>query len=136
MIHELQRDGRVHITTLAHRLGIPRSTAQERLKRLQESGVIRGFVPVLDHAELGKPVLAHILGTFMPGTGVSQRDVARKLMKIPDVEEVHLISGEWDILMRVRGASLEAIGDLVLDRIREVEGIARTLTCASFHVEG
>ncbi len=134
MIRELQRDGRMHITTLANRLGVPRSTAQERLKRLQERGVIQGFRPVLDHVALGRPVSAHILARFTPDPGVAQRDVAKRLAQVPGVEEVHVASGEWDLIIRVRAASAEALGDMVLDDIRTVPGIERTLTCSSFFV--
>jgi len=42
------------------------------------------------------------------------------------------VSGEYDILLKVRGSSIEEIGNLVVDRLRDVEGVARTLTCASF----
>jgi DNA-binding Lrp family transcriptional regulator len=43
-----------------------------------------------------------------------------------------MVSGEWDILMRVRAASFEAIGDLIVDRLRTMPTIARTLTLPSF----
>jgi DNA-binding Lrp family transcriptional regulator len=48
------------------------------------------------------------------------------------VQEVHLISGEYDILVKVRGASMQSIGSLVIDRIRKLKGVGRTLTCSSF----
>jgi DNA-binding Lrp family transcriptional regulator len=43
-----------------------------------------------------------------------------------------MISGEYDMLLKVRGSSMEEIGKLVIDRLREVKGVARTLTCACF----
>jgi DNA-binding Lrp family transcriptional regulator len=135
LIKALQLDGRAPVASLARRLDVPRSTVQERLNRLSDDGVIRRFVPVLDHAKLGRPVTAHILASFMQGPGVSQRQVAQRLADIPGVHEVHLISGEWDILLKVHAESIEAIGDLVIDRIRDVPGIARTVTMTSFHVQ-
>lgn len=135
LIAALQTDGRMPVTALADRLQVPRTTVQERLRRLQERAIIRGFRPVLDHAQMGEPVEAFILGRFSPQAGTTQREVARRLASIRGVETVHVISGEWDLIIHVRGASLEAIGALVLDAIRAVPGVERTLTCNSFHKE-
>ncbi|MCA1819389.1 MAG: Lrp/AsnC family transcriptional regulator [Halobacteriales archaeon] len=133
LIAELERDGRAHATQLARRLKVPRSTVQERLRRLQEDGVVRGFRPLLDHAKLGKPSVAFILAMFQPGSGAQHRQIVRDLLHIDGVERVDMVSGEWDILMRVRAASFEAIGDLIVDRLRTMPTIARTLTLPSFH---
>lgn len=133
LIAELQRDGRAHVTQLAHRLKVPRSTVQERLRRLQEEGIVRGFRPVLDHARLGRPSVAFILAMFQPGSGAQHRQIVRDLLKVEGIERVDMVSGEWDILMRVRAPSFEAVGDLIVDRLRTMPTIARTLTLPSFH---
>jgi DNA-binding Lrp family transcriptional regulator len=65
---------------------------------------------------------------------VSQRDLAEQISKIQGIEEVHIISGEWDIIAKVRSSSIEDIGDLILDRIRALEGVGSTITCVSFSV--
>jgi len=63
---------------------------------------------------------------------MSQRDTAEEISTISGIFEVHMISGEYDMLLKVRGASMEEIGSLVIDKLREVKGVARTLTCAVF----
>lgn len=133
LLKALQSDGRAHVTTLAHRLDVPRSTVQERIKRLQDRGIVQGFVPVLDHAALGFPVEAHILARFTPDPGVEQREVANRLAKVAGVEAVHVIGGEWDLIIKVRAASTEALADLVLDGIRTVPGVERSVTCTTFY---
>lgn len=133
LIRELQRDGRVAIAELARRLDVARTTVQDRLKGLEERGVVRGYVPVLDHAKLGNPVTAIILVGFEGGHRVGQKELARRMVDIEGVEEVHLISGEWDIVLKVRAPSIEGVGELVVENLRRMEGVARTVTCASFH---
>lgn len=128
----LTKDASTPVSRIAEELGLPRTTVQERIKRLREEGVIKQFTVVVEHAKLGKPVTSFILVSFMPGTGVSQKRLAQEIAKLPDVYEVHIITGEWDILLKVRGESMEAIGRLVLERLRTMEGVARTLTCACF----
>ncbi|MEM0262660.1 MAG: Lrp/AsnC family transcriptional regulator, partial [Nitrososphaerota archaeon] len=91
------------------------------------------FTVEVDHSKLGKPTTAFILVSFMPGCHLSQKELARNISNLPDVEEVHVITGEWDIIVKVRGSSIQEIGDLVVEKIRMMEGVARTVTCATLY---
>lgn len=133
LIEELRLDGRRPVADLARRLDMPRTTVQHRLDRLLAEGVIERFEPVLDHDKLGRPVTAWILVAFQPGPGISQKRLAGRILDLPGVAEVHLISGEWDLLTKVHGESIESIGDLVVEELRNMEGVGSTVTCATFH---
>lgn len=128
----LEEDSRRTTKAISEDLGIPRATVHERIKRMVEKGIIKRFTITLDRSALGEPIIAFILVSFLPNAKVSQREVAQRISDLEGVYEVHLISGEYDMLVKVRGKSMEDIGALVIDRIREVEGVGRTLTCASF----
>jgi DNA-binding Lrp family transcriptional regulator len=128
----LEKDSRRSTKAIASELGMPRATVHERIKRMIEKGIIRGFTVRLDHAKIGKPITAFILISFLPEPTISQRNLAQDIALMEGVQEVHLISGEYDILVKVRGASMQSIGSLVIDRIRKLKGVGRTLTCSSF----
>lgn len=132
ILKELRKDARRSTKAIAKDLAIPRATVHERIKRMMDKGVIRGFTVVPDHAKLGEPVTAFILVSFLPNNAVSQRELAQKIAAIEGVQEVHVISGEHDILLKVRGESMESIGSLVIDKLRAIPGVGRTLTMASF----
>lgn len=132
ILMKLKADSRRTTKAIAAELGMPRATVHERIRRMVERGVIKRFTLALDHAALGKPATAFILISFLPTAKVSQRQVAQRIANMEGVHEVHLISGEYDMLVKVRGTSMEQIGSLVIDHIRVVEGVGRTLTCASF----
>ena len=132
ILEELMKDSRKTTKAIARALGIPRATVHDRISRMEERKVIRRYTAVPDYAQLDLGVTAFILAQFHHGGGISQRDTAEEIAQIPGISEVHLISGEYDILLKVRGASMEDIGKLVVDRLRDVKGVARTLTCASF----
>jgi len=132
ILQKLRIDASSSVSEIAADLGMPRTTVQERIRKMVSGGVIKRFTVLLDHSKLGKPVTAFILVSFLSGTGVSQREAAEKIAQIPDISEVHVISGDWDIIAKARGESIQAIGELVLDRIRNVKGVERTLTCTSF----
>ena len=128
----LKKDSRRSTKAIASELEMPRATVHERIKRMMEKGIIRGFTVQLDHAKMGEPITAFILISFLPEPTMSQRNLAQDIALMEGVQEVHLISGEYDILVKVRGTSMESIGSLVIDRIRMLRGVGRTLTCASF----
>lgn len=132
ILEELMKDANVSISELASRLKIPRTTVQERIKRLKNKGIIKRFTIIPDYQRLGKPVTAFVLVSFLPGTSISQKRLAQELAMLPGVQEVHLISGEWDILLKVRGESIQSVGELVIDRLRSTEGVGKTMTCTAF----
>jgi DNA-binding Lrp family transcriptional regulator len=132
LLAELAKDGRKSVVELSKDLDIPRATAQERLTKMISSGLIKKFVAVPDYTQIGKGVTAYVLASFSGGKNVSQRTLAEQMAKIPEVHEISLISGEWDILIKVRTSSVENVGKLVIDRLRMMEGVERTQTCVSF----
>ena len=132
ILTELQKDARRSTKAIAKDLNIPRATVHERIKRMMDKGIIKGFTVVPDYSQLGEPVTAFILISFLPNNDVSQRELAGKIAGLDGVQEVHLISGEHDILIKVRGRSMEGIGSLVIDKLRMIPGVGKTLTVASF----
>lgn len=131
ILRALRQDAGRSTTALAKLVGLPRTTVHERIVRMQEEGIIRRTTVLLDHAKLGRGVTAFIFVGFAAG-GVDQRTLAKKIADLPEVAEVFVVSGEWDILLKVRGESLEAIGRLIVDKLRSMPGIARTMTATSF----
>ncbi len=132
ILEELINDSRKTTKAIAKALDIPRATVHDRIARMEKREVIRRYTAVPDYSQLGMGVTAFILAQFDHSEGRSQRETAEEIADIPGIFEVNLVSGEYDILLKVRGPSIEEIGNLVVDRLRDVEGVARTLTCASF----
>ena len=63
---------------------------------------------------------------------LSQRDIAKEIARFPEVQEVHIITGDWDLLIKLKGKDVDTIGKTVIDRLRLVKGIEKTLTCMVF----
>lgn len=132
LLRELRANGRATAVELAKKLDVPRTTVVGRMRRLEKERVILGYTARVDHVKLGEPVTAFIMVGFGPTPGADQRELARKLARLPGVEEVNIISGEWDILIKIRAASIQAIGDLILDKVRRQPGVDRTHTFTVF----
>jgi Lrp/AsnC family transcriptional regulator, leucine-responsive regulatory protein len=132
ILGELMRDGRKSVVEIADRLSLPRATVQERLAKMMRTGVIRKFAAVPDYTKIGKQVVAYVFVAFSNEGGLSQRRLAEEIARMPGIYEVSVISGEWDILLKVRASSVEEIGRLVVDGLRALKGIEKTETCVAF----
>jgi Lrp/AsnC family leucine-responsive transcriptional regulator len=112
LLNELTADPRLRTTELARRLGVSAPTVRERVARLEESGVIRGYRLEVDPAAVGLPVAAWV--RLRPGPGQVPR-IAELARRTPEVVECHRISGEDCFLMRVQVSAINALED-VLDK--------------------
>jgi DNA-binding Lrp family transcriptional regulator len=128
LIELLTAEPRVGVLEASRRLGVARGTVQARLDRMTERGVITGYGPDVDPAALGYEVTAFITLEIRQAGG--HDPVAARLAAIPEVLEVHTITGPADMLCRVvaRGhADLQR----VLDAIVSAEGVVRSATVIS-----
>src|SRR6266700_1799456 len=125
LIELLAAEPRVGVLEASRRLRVARGTVQARLERLQERGVITGYGPEVDPAALGYEVTAFVtLETRQAG---GHDPVAERLAAIPEVLEVHTITGAGDMLCRVV-ARTNADLQRVIDAIVAAAGVVRAST--------
>jgi Lrp/AsnC family leucine-responsive transcriptional regulator len=136
----LQENCRLRAKEISKKVDTPISTVFAKTKRMESEGIIQGYKAVLDPKKLGRGATAFVLVSFeqqIAGqqTGPSQRDVAKEIAKLKEVQEIHIISGDWDMLAKVKAKDVDTIGKLVLDKMRLIKGVKRTLTCMVFDTE-
>ena len=124
LLRELDAAPRVGVLELSRRLGVARATVQARLDRLVSRGVIATFAPTLDPIALGFQVTAFATLEIRQGRGAQVLD---HLRQIPEVLEVHTITGQGDMLCRLVARSNDDLQH-VLNRVTEYEQIVRTST--------
>jgi DNA-binding Lrp family transcriptional regulator len=124
LIQALAASPRAGVMELARQLRVARGTVQARLDKLQRRGVITGFGPDLDVRGLGYQVLAFTTLEIAQGR---LHDVVDHLRDIPEVLEAHATTGQADLHCRVVARSNDHLQE-VINRILEVQGIARTTT--------
>jgi DNA-binding Lrp family transcriptional regulator len=121
----LAEQPRTGVLECARRLGVARGTVQARLDRLQARGVITGFGPDVDPAALGYGVTAFVTLEIAQGTG--HQVVAGHLAGIPEVLEVHTVTGQGDLLCRIVARSNSDL-QRVIDEMVADSDIRRTST--------
>jgi DNA-binding Lrp family transcriptional regulator len=128
LIELLAAEPRVGVLEASRRLGVARGTVQARLDRMAERGVITGYGPEVDPAALGYEVTAFITLEIRQAGG--HDPVAERLAAIPEVLEVHTITGVGDMLCRVVARTNSDL-QRVLDSIVATEGVVRSATLIS-----
>lgn len=124
IIGRLEDNGRIGIAQLASDLGVSRNTIQARMRRLEESGVLRGFHPELDLAAIGLPVQAYI------SLEVDQRrlsEIIERLETVPEILEARTQAGREDIVVLVASTSVSDIQRISLDLVT-IAGVRHTDT--------
>jgi DNA-binding Lrp family transcriptional regulator len=119
LLGELGTDARLPVATLAHRLGIARSTAQARIERLERGGVIAGYTLRLGAAATAGTIRATVLLSVEPRATAA---VLQRLKALPQVERAHSTSGRFDMALIVAAGSTEEL-DRALDAIGAVPGV-------------
>lgn len=132
ILNELKKNSRDTTKNIGKNVKIPRITVHDRIKKMIDKGIIKNFTIIPDYQKIGLPSKVYIFISFRSEKKISQRELANRIAKLKGVFEVHIISGEYDLLIKVRGTSLEEIGKLVIDKLRKLDGVDKTLTCTCF----
>jgi len=124
----LARDGRISITDLAAEIGLSKSPTRARLRRLETSGVIMGYRALLDPISLG---LDHV--AFVEVRLADTREAALKafnttVQHIPQIEQAHMIAGNFDYLLKIRTRSMADYRAFLGDVISTLPHVAATST--------
>jgi Lrp/AsnC family leucine-responsive transcriptional regulator len=134
----IQDNSKLTANQIAKKINTPITTVFAKIKRMEEAGIITQYRAILSPEKLNLGTAAFILASVSyttiktDGTPISQRDVAEEIARFPEVQEVHIITGDWDLLVKLRGENVEAVGKFVVDKLRRVRGLEKTLTCMVF----
>lgn len=120
----LQQDARVSNAEIARQVGMAPSATHERLRKLEERGVIQGYTVRLDPERLGLGLLAFVF--VRADEGVRAYEAAEQLAALPEIEEIHHVAGEDCFLVRVRVADAAALGRLLREQIGSIPTVRST----------
>ena len=133
----IQNNCKLTAKEIARKIGIPMTTVFAKTKKMEDQEIIKGYKAILAPEKLDSNTAAIILASVsygsIPGINpISQRVVAEEIAKLAEVQEVHIITGDWDLMIKLRAENVDAIGKFVVDKLRCIKGIEKTLTCMIF----
>ena len=121
----LQRDARATYSDIGKQVGLSPSSVHQRVRKLEESGVIRGYRASVNLEALGLYVTA--LVAAMPLDPTQADDLPERVRELPEVEDCYSVAGEANYILKVRTGTTEDLEDL-LRRIREKAGVQTRTT--------
>jgi DNA-binding Lrp family transcriptional regulator len=129
IIEALRADGRMSMRALAELVHISRASAYARVSRLEREGVITGYGALIDPVRAGYALSAYV---YLDIAQRSWKTVRGQLLSMPEIDHVALVSGEHDILLRVRARDAVSLRDTVLTRLQDIPEVRSTQTVLIF----
>jgi len=137
ILNELQKDCRQSPYELAKKIKIPKSTIQRRVKKYEKEKLIQEATLIL------KPKKAGFSSTAIVMMKISQfklkdgqlplRYIADQLAKFEEIQEVHSLAGEYDIMCKVRGKDQDTLNEWIFTKLPSVKGVDRLTTFSVFY---
>ena len=125
ILKALQENARTPFSEIARRIDMSSATVHDRVNRMEDAGVIEGY-----HAKVDPKALDYGISAVV-GLQVEQGQEQGTLERLEDilgVQEVHLTTGSWDVLMRVYAADADELRELMFENIAQMDGFARSQT--------
>ena len=126
ILEMLKEDARVANAAIARDVDLAPSAVFQRIKKLEDQGVIRGYHARIEPAALDQGLLAFI--SVQTGEGARAKETAELLASVPEVMEVHRVVGEDCFFLKVRVEDTTALGALLDEKIQTLDPVASTRT--------
>lgn len=126
ILRMLQENARTSNAEIARTLGIAPSAVLERIRKLEQRGVIQGYHARIDPEAIGQGLTAFI--RMRTGFGTDHHNAVQALTEIPEILEIHETAGDDCLMLKLRVADMQAFSDLLNAKIRPIPGIQDTRT--------
>jgi Lrp/AsnC family transcriptional regulator, leucine-responsive regulatory protein len=126
LLELLQDNGHLSVAELSKRVGVPASTVNDRIRRLQRQGLIAGFQARIDPEALGLNLLAFMLVSW--SNPKVEPVFLKKIKASPVVLECHHITGAWNYLLKLRLGTTRDLEKFLAETVKSVAGVERTET--------
>lgn len=121
----LMADGRMSYTDLGKATGLSTSAVHQRVRRLEQRGIIRGYAAIVDAEAVGLPLTAFI--SVKPFDPSAPDDIPERLADVPEIEACHSVAGDENYILKVRVATPSELEHL-LARVRSLAGVSTRTT--------
>lgn len=126
ILEELQKNGRISYVDLGALVGLSTSPCLERVKRLENEGFIKGYTAILDPQKLDASLMVYVEIKLEYDNKRIFEQFKEAALTIPNLLECHLLSGDFDYLMKVRVSDMAEYRAMLGDILRDLPGVRDT----------
>ncbi len=126
ILRVLQEDGRISNVELARQVNLSPTPCLERVRRLEQSNYIKGYMAWLNPARINANLLVFVQITLEKTTSAAFEEFRRSILQIPEVLECHMVSGGFDYLIKVRAADMAEYRGILGDKLAATTGVSQT----------
>ena len=131
ILNQLSSDSKTTLKQLSEQVGLSSSPLQARIKRLEKEGYIRGYTAQLDYTKLGQDHIAFVQVTLSDTRANALAAFNAAIRQLKSVEQVHMISGNFDYLLKVRTKDIRTYREELAEKISSLPHVASTSTFVS-----
>ena len=131
ILNVLKQNAKLSTQKIAKKTRIPITTVHNRIRKLESAGIIKGYTAVLDNKLMGDItafVLISVMYHLPNGKVINQEELAAKVKNNENVEEVNIITGATDFIVKIRTKTVDELNSFVTGYLRTIPGIERTQT--------
>jgi len=128
----LKENSKLTSSQISKETRIPITTIHNRIKKLENSSIIKKYTVKINYEKIGKPLKAYILVTAnqhpLNNKKISQEEIGKKIKMVEDVDYVDIITGVSDLIVQIRASTMKELNNFITEKLRNVEGVERTQT--------
>ena len=128
ILEEIQKDGRISVVELSRRVHLTKTPCAERLKRLEKTGVIRGYFAKLDPVVMNAGHIVMVQVQLKGTTADELEAFNAAVVRVPEIQSCHMVAGGYDYLLKVRSKDIGDYRRLLGEAISKLPGVLQTHT--------
>lgn len=125
ILNVLQKDSTISVKDIAKKVGLSYTPTYERIKQLDEAGVIKSRATILDPAKIGIKLFVYCNITLKEQSKKSLLDFEKSVLKIPEIMEVISLSGNYDYMLKIATKDIEAYNNFVMNKLANIPNIGQ-----------
>lgn len=131
ILEALKENAKLTSQKISKKTQIPITTVHNRIKKMERKGIIKKYVPILNYKKIGKPISAYLLidiSFHSEDNVIEEENLCNKIKAHPAVDEISIVTGRTDILVRIRVKDMNELRSFSLKFLRKIEGVKNTHT--------
>lgn len=128
IVRALSQDGRMTLAALSEIVGLSKTPCQARIRRLEKEGYILGYRAIVSPVKLGLEHVAFAEVKLSDTRAAALAEFNRAVMKVPEIEQCHMIAGGFDYLLKVRTRSIAEYREFLGEKLSALPHVAQTAT--------